>query len=206
VIGFVKGTGMGLMGFVLKNLSAILGPFGYTLKGFAKQYQRRNAPRKLIRRSRIAQGQRDVASLDWDERRRLHREVVEAWQIMEHLAEEILQLDKHGGIPGHSERVLQSAAPMFESVETASRSLRRLQKGEPLEQVLQSLDHVVRPDKHGNQGTICGCRGNQAKIKADGGEAKGNKRYQPGQITNGSPNTPNSSRVSTGLRRIQTSA
>src|SRR5690606_23557392 len=63
VIGFIKGTGMGLLGLVVKNIAAIIGPFGYALKGVSKQIERRKNPSKFIRRARILEGQREYQAL-----------------------------------------------------------------------------------------------------------------------------------------------
>ena len=61
--GFVKGVGMGLTGFVLKDISAIIGPFGYTFKGIHKELLKGNQPTKFIRKARILEGQRDLGAL-----------------------------------------------------------------------------------------------------------------------------------------------
>jgi hypothetical protein len=65
--GFVKGVGMGLTGFVLKDLAAIFGPFGYTFKGVHKELLKGRQPTKFIRRARILEGQRDLGDLDEQE-------------------------------------------------------------------------------------------------------------------------------------------
>jgi hypothetical protein len=46
--GFVKGVGMGLTGFVLKDLAAIFGPFGYTFKGVHKELLKGRQPTKFV--------------------------------------------------------------------------------------------------------------------------------------------------------------
>ncbi|KAF4994009.1 hypothetical protein FGRMN_6043 [Fusarium graminum] len=135
-IGFVKGTGMGLTGLVLKNLSAIVGPVGYTLKGVVKQAERSKTPQKYIRRARIAQGQREYKALPEDERKQLEKEIMEGWHVMKELREKIESLEKERGIAGQLDRVLLDTEVMFEDVDVAKKSLEALKKGKLLEDVL----------------------------------------------------------------------
>ncbi|KAK7755331.1 hypothetical protein SLS62_002557 [Diatrype stigma] len=65
VRGAAAGVAMGFTGFVLKDLAALFGPVGYALKGVAKQVERRGGTdlermRKLVRRARIVQAQREM--------------------------------------------------------------------------------------------------------------------------------------------------
>lgn len=66
--GFCRGLGMGIGGWVLKDITAIVAPMGYTLKGIAKQIDRsRGASAKVtrqVRRARIVQGGRERMALD----------------------------------------------------------------------------------------------------------------------------------------------
>ncbi|KAJ4202924.1 hypothetical protein NW767_005679 [Fusarium falciforme] len=135
-IGFVKGTGMGLTGLVLKNLAAIVGPVGYTLKGVVKQAERSKTPQKFIRRARIVQGQREAKILPGDRRKDLAKEVVEGWHIMKDLCETVKSVERQRGLAGHIDRVLLDTAALFEDVDTAKKSLEALKKGETLEDVL----------------------------------------------------------------------
>ncbi|EDN98665.1 hypothetical protein SS1G_13524 [Sclerotinia sclerotiorum 1980 UF-70] len=83
-LGFVKGVGMGLTGFVLKDISAIIGPFGYTLKGVHKELVKSKQPTAFIRRARILQGQRDVNQLASDpkEREEIEERITHGWAIV----------------------------------------------------------------------------------------------------------------------------
>ncbi|RSL39005.1 hypothetical protein CEP53_014396 [Fusarium sp. AF-6] len=135
-IGFVKGTGMGLTGLVLKNLAAIVGPVGYTLKGVVKQAERSKTPQKVIRRARIVQGQREVKDLPDSQRKGLAKEVVEGWHVMKDLCEMVKDVERQRGLAGHIDRVLLDTGALFEDVDTAKKSLEALKKGETLEGVL----------------------------------------------------------------------
>ncbi|KAH8909849.1 UDP-Glycosyltransferase/glycogen phosphorylase, partial [Coniochaeta sp. PMI_546] len=87
VRGFVKGVGMGITGFVLKDISAIASPVGYTLKGIGKQVTRGEQPVGQVRRARIIQGQREVRGLGEEERKAVAREVGRGWEVMRALWE-----------------------------------------------------------------------------------------------------------------------
>lgn len=136
VLGCVKGTGMGLSGFFLKNLAAIVGPFGYTLKGIVKQAERSKQPRRLIRRARITQGQREVKLIPDEKRKKLENEVIESWHILQELCDKIKDGEHERGIVGQLDRVLFQSAFMFEDMEVATSSLEALKRGETLESLV----------------------------------------------------------------------
>ncbi|RYP91583.1 hypothetical protein DL770_002297 [Monosporascus sp. CRB-9-2] len=166
--GAIAGVGMGITGFVLKDLAAILGPFGYTLKGIAKQAERRGSTlektRRLIRRARITQAQREMAALDDAERERIVRDVLAGWKVMRALADLVSAGNTTRGLLGffHHQRagggdsgsgagtadgsagdaLAKSMAlsrwgsgRVFESVETAQRAIDALKRGEDPETV-----------------------------------------------------------------------
>ncbi|KAF3006794.1 hypothetical protein E8E13_010331 [Curvularia kusanoi] len=64
VIGAVRGVGFGIGGFVLKDIAALLGPTAYLMKGLDAEYMKKYQPTTFIRRSRIAQGQQELESLE----------------------------------------------------------------------------------------------------------------------------------------------
>lgn len=147
VIGFVKGTGMGLIGFILKNLAAIIGPFGYTLKGIVKQAERSKSPVHFIRRARITQGQREANTLSAAERRQLEQKVIEGFHVMKDLCDAITEEERRRGIAGHLDRLLMDTGVLFEDVEVAKKALRALRKGESLESLLNIAN--AEKDLHG---------------------------------------------------------
>ncbi|KAF2795196.1 glycosyltransferase family 1 protein [Melanomma pulvis-pyrius CBS 109.77] len=63
VLGCVRGVGMGVGGFVLKDISAFLGPASYFMKGLDEEAGKKHQPTAFIRRARIIQGQNEVAGL-----------------------------------------------------------------------------------------------------------------------------------------------
>ena len=96
VRGFVKGVGMGIMGFVLKDISAGIGPVAYVLKGLAKQADRSNQPARYLRRARMMQGQREARAfgdLDWQ---RYSEKAVSSWESMHSLFRMVQEGKNHG--------------------------------------------------------------------------------------------------------------
>ncbi|KAF4123134.1 Glycosyltransferase family 28 N-terminal domain [Geosmithia morbida] len=135
LVGFTKGAGMGFMGLMVKNVAAVLGPLGYTLKGLAKQVERSStkSPTALIRRARIAQGQRATHDLPPDEREALVEEVVAGRYVMKALGEAIAADAQKRGIAGRWDRFFGDVAPLFEDVQVAQGALDALRRGVPLD-------------------------------------------------------------------------
>ncbi|KAF7561513.1 hypothetical protein G7046_g2634 [Stylonectria norvegica] len=144
VVGFVKGTGMGLTGLVLKNLAAVIGPVGFTLKGIVKQAERSKTPQTAVRRARMVQGQREASMLPEDEHKKLLDETVEGWRVMKGLCNKIEEIQRQRGLPGQIERVLLDKSFLFEDVEIARRSLQALDRGETVD----SLVHPGAESRH----------------------------------------------------------
>ncbi|KAL8420043.1 hypothetical protein RB594_002990 [Gaeumannomyces avenae] len=137
--GFIKGVGMGVTGFFLKNLSAIIGPGAYALKGVAKELERGKTPTKHVRRARIIQAQRAQRRLSKDDYISLQKRVVEGWGVLRELTralEEAQRIQK-GGLAGRlSARRRRGIGAAFESVEIARRALEAVKRGD-LETVVE---------------------------------------------------------------------
>lgn len=138
VVDCAKGVGLGLGGFVLKTLSAVIGPLGYTLRGLDKQVACRHSPHKAIRRARIAQGQRQSTGLSVREHDRVVREVLSGWQLMERLRDELATTGarRRGRLTVELERLFVDTEALFESPEVAARSLDQLRAGKGLEETV----------------------------------------------------------------------
>ncbi|KAI9897231.1 hypothetical protein N3K66_008253 [Trichothecium roseum] len=137
VAGFVKGAGMGLFGFVIKNVGAVVGPAGYAMKGLVKQAERSRSPQKFVRRARIAQGQRAGAALPGAALGELERRVADGYHAMRDLGDAIREEARERGLAGQLDRVLVDTGVLFESVDVSKRALAALRRGESLESVLQ---------------------------------------------------------------------
>ncbi len=81
-LGFVQGIGKGFGGFVLKDLAAIIGPFGYTLKGVHKEIIKNRQPTAFICKARQIQGGQDARQLDNMAKEREMTKVDAAWRIV----------------------------------------------------------------------------------------------------------------------------
>lgn len=136
-VGFVKGTGMGLLGFVLKNSSAIIGPFGYTLKGVVKQAERRKQPMRNARRGRIVQGQREAHGMEEKERDASMGQAIENWTLLKELEAEIAHGER--GFAGQVDKVFIDTKILFEDIDVAKQALQALKTGQSLEQVTRDV-------------------------------------------------------------------
>jgi hypothetical protein len=136
--GFVKGVGMGLTGFILKDLAAIFGPFGYTFKGVHKELLKGRQPTKFIRRARILEGQRDLGDLDEQETKKAIEAVTHGWSVVQQvwaIMEEKRRQGLRGRIHVMRERKAWRANGAFENVEMAEKALEARRKGESLDGV-----------------------------------------------------------------------
>lgn len=124
---------MGLTGFVLKNISAIVGPFGYTLKGFHKELLKSHQPTHFIRKARILEGTRDLNDLNEAERKKAYEAVEHGWKVIQEIWRSMQETEKQGGVVGKI-KVRQAkkewkAHGAFENVEMAERALEAKKHG-----------------------------------------------------------------------------
>jgi hypothetical protein len=137
---------------VLKNLAAIVGPFGYTLKGVVKQAERNKRPDKFIRRARIEQGRRDFRELPEQRRREVTQQATEGWLVMKDVCDLLGNLERQNGLAAKIDRVLLDTDSLFEDVDTARKALERLRKGESLDSVLNNDERGRANGKDENDG------------------------------------------------------
>lgn len=144
--------GKGVGGWVLKDLAAPFGLFGYTLKGIQKQLTRGRQPTAFIEEARILQGERDIRDLSEEQRAEATQRVMRAWEIIAELRKEKEHL-KDQGIRGRVE-VYQTTKRwerygVFENVEQTGRALEAEREGEDFEEVFEahrkSLQKARRP-------------------------------------------------------------
>lgn len=141
--GFTKGVGMGLTGLVLKDIAAVVGPVGYTLKGVKKQVERRRQPSKRVRRARILQGQQEMAGLGEEERRSRVEAVKKGWEVLRSLWATVEQREKEkGGLRAQfSARKKRGVGQAYESVEMASAALEEVQRGGTVTAAVKEYRH-----------------------------------------------------------------
>jgi UDP:flavonoid glycosyltransferase YjiC (YdhE family) len=134
VRGFTKGIGMGITGFVLKNIAAVAAPVGYGLKGVAKQAARHRQPVKYVRRARMVQSQRELRALEPHERHEIEKQVTDGWEVMRELWEAIEVKENQRKLRLRALRVEKTKGrgkgPAFESVETARKELQKITRGQ----------------------------------------------------------------------------
>lgn len=139
-LGFVKGVGIGFGGFVLKDLAAIFGPFGYTLKGIHKELQKGRQPTHYIEAARMIQGERDFRALNDEERAKAVEAVARGWRVIldiRHADGEKKARGIKGRIEMHKEHKRWRKHGAFENVEQANKALEAQKKG-------HSFDNVFR--------------------------------------------------------------
>ncbi|KAG5926857.1 hypothetical protein E4U53_002970 [Claviceps sorghi] len=134
--GFFKGAGMGVSGLVLKPISAILGPIGFSMQGVVKQIQRQHSPQSYIRRARMASGQSQVEALDAAAAQALRDEVLAGWKILQDLSRAIADEERKRGLAGRIDKMTLDVAFLFISVERARTCLADLEAGDSLENIV----------------------------------------------------------------------
>ena len=162
-LGLVKGVGKGLGGFVLKDLAAILGPFGYTMKGIHKEIQKGRQPTNFIRKARIIQGQKDLRALVTGNKEGIgggrrggvetEQEVVEsvvhAWQVIEEVRHDLQSLQQRKGflrgrVALYKERRYWRDHGAFENVTQAERALEAKRQGRSFDEVFATQMEELR--------------------------------------------------------------
>ncbi|KAI1781376.1 glycosyltransferase family 1 protein [Hypoxylon cercidicola] len=145
--GALAGVGMGLTGFILKDIAALIGPIGYTLQGIAKEFEGGNKPVKYLRRARIIQAQREFRALTEADRKMVIEGVINGWQVMRQLADLITkENERRQLIPhlawrqGKNTRTKSlgkyGKGPAFESVATAEKAIEAIKQGENIDVAL----------------------------------------------------------------------
>ncbi|KAI1815894.1 glycosyltransferase family 1 protein [Poronia punctata] len=146
--GAIAGIGMGLIGFVLKDLAALLGPIAYTLQGIAKEISGSKHHIKHISRARIVQAQREIQSLSEDQLKSMAEQVINAWAVMSQLARLVMEetenrngialLRGHNNDQGKGNKALEKYARglAFENVKTARLAIEAIQGGKTVDQVM----------------------------------------------------------------------
>ncbi|KAH7397749.1 hypothetical protein BKA64DRAFT_623727 [Cadophora sp. MPI-SDFR-AT-0126] len=171
-VGFVKGLGMGLTGFVLKDLAAIVGPFGYTFKGIHKELQKDNQPTHFIRKARIMEGQRDLHALGEKEAKKISETVNHGWQVVQDvfaIMEEKRTRGLRGRLHAMKERKTWRANGAFENVEMAEKAVGASRRGESLQGVFaqqrEELQLMKKPRKNVAQDLEQGKTGDEIEDK-----------------------------------------
>ncbi|ETS85707.1 hypothetical protein PFICI_03732 [Pestalotiopsis fici W106-1] len=148
VRGAAAGVAMGIGGFVLKDISAIVSPLGLTLKGVAKQAERRGQPVKFIRRARIVQAQREMKDLSVEEKKTACEETYRGWDTMRQLGQSVMNESEKRSLTRHFSKSRHSdphkgkqlgkwgTGSAFENVESAEKAIAAIKRGDDINVVL----------------------------------------------------------------------
>lgn len=124
-LGFVKGLGKGFGGFVLKDLAAIIGPIGYTMKGVHKEIVKGKKLTAFIRQARTLQGEKDMRTLNVVDREASSRKIDTSWKLLEEIWHEV-DLAKEEGLKSRvaimKRKRQMTKEGKFESVETTRKA------------------------------------------------------------------------------------
>ena len=135
-VGFAKGVGKGVGGWVLKDFAALCGLPAYTLKGLHREMIKGRQPTRFIRRSRTVYGQNDYAELSDAERKRIEELVDKAWQTICAIQEELqTALDEglKGRIAIYKNKRIWKKHGAFETVRKSKRALDAQKEGRDLD-------------------------------------------------------------------------
>ncbi|KAL6721530.1 hypothetical protein ACLMJK_000634 [Lecanora helva] len=172
-VGLVKGLGKGFGGFVLKDLAAIIGPFGYTLKGVHKELIKGRQPTAFIRKARMIQGGKDVRALDGMAKERESIKIEAAWKIIAEIRKED-EAQKEESLKGRiavlKEQRQSERDGAYESMGQAKKALRTKQEERKERQSVA----VARNSKEERRGSRMFGKRKQGITKHDGnGNANG---------------------------------
>lgn len=127
-VGFVQGVGKGFGGFILKDLAAIIGPFGYTLKGVHKELVKSKKQKltHFIRNAKQLQGKQELSALDKSTKRQVSDRIDAAWKIVMEIKHELEITQQKEGLMGRitlaREKRRLSKQGAFESVDTTRKA------------------------------------------------------------------------------------
>ena len=130
-VGFVQGVGKGIGGFVLKDIAAVTGPFGYTMKGIHKELTKNRQPTGFVRRAHIIQGARERQAMDIVTKDRESARVIAAWRIISEIRREDAN-HKHEGLKGrfavYREQRQREKTGAYEDLDSAKNALKHKQE------------------------------------------------------------------------------
>ncbi|MCJ1475180.1 hypothetical protein MMC13_003840 [Lambiella insularis] len=188
-VGFVKGIGKGVGGFVLKDLSAVFGPIGFTLKGMHKELLKKRQPTAFIMDARMMQGEIDFRKLDEQEKVHVLEDVEMGWRIIVDLRLDREKKKSHGirgQIALRKERKRWRKNGVYESVEQAGRALQAEQRGEDFEEVFKQHRHELKQSSEPRKSTMGNAHRRPAKEKKERETATdGDMRQSKGTVIAG---------------------
>lgn len=161
-VGFVQGVGKGFGGFILKDLAAIIGPFGYTLKGVHKELVKSKKQKltHFIRNAKQLQGKQELSALDESTKRQVSDRIDAAWKIVMEIKYEIEITQQKEGLIGRIKLAKEtrrlSKQGAFESVDTTRKAFTKWKHERAAEHPIDSTTIVTtsrdqQKQAHGQQ-------------------------------------------------------
>lgn len=147
-VGFIQGVGKGFGGFILKDLAAIIGPFGYTLKGLHKELVKSKKQKltHFIRSAKQLQGKQELSELDESTKRQVSDRIDAAWKIVMEIKHEI-EITRQKGLMGRitlaREKRRLSKQGAFESVDTTRKAFTKWKHERAVEHPVDSAAVVT---------------------------------------------------------------
>lgn len=201
-LGFVKGVGMGLTGFVLKDIAAVIGPIGYSLKGVHRELLKSRTPTHFIRKARIIQGQRDLRECrrqavvnaekesKKEKRAPVTREeemVAHGWSVVQQVWR-IMEEKRARGIKGKVEALRERKTwrvnGAFENVDMAEKALEAVKRGENLDEVFRLQREELKKSRMPRRDVVKDIEEEKAEMNGeeDGSDGKdGDDDHEGGQ-------------------------
>jgi hypothetical protein len=164
VLGFARGVGFGIGGFVLKDLAAFIGPGAYFMKGLDEEYMKKHQPTNFLRRARIIQGHTELEQLalrrtssdtnkDLDDRgedrAEIEKLVSTTWQELQPMVKQERKNSRSGlraALLGHSKHTDGKRIPLKGDKSNASPTEPKVQKSKTM-----PADGLVTNGKHGDE-------------------------------------------------------
>ncbi|KAI9786378.1 MAG: hypothetical protein M1816_008039 [Peltula sp. TS41687] len=171
-IGFIKGMGKGVGGFVLKDLAAIIGPFGYTMKGFHKELSKGKGPTRFIRRARQIQGQQETRALSSgsssaNEEQKVLQTIDRGWTVFLAWRKFMGKKKEEGGVRGRLEYVREKKKwqdyEAFESIEQAESVLEARKRGEDVDRVFRRRKEELERSDAPKESAMADVKGTDAR-------------------------------------------
>lgn len=148
-VGFVQGVGKGFGGFILKDLAAIIGPFGYTLKGVHKELVKSKKQKltHFIRNAKQLQGKQELSALDESTKRQVSDRIDAAWKIVMEIKHELEITQQKEGLIGRitlaREKRRLSKQGAFESIDTTRKAFTKWKHEHAVEHRVNSAAFVT---------------------------------------------------------------
>ena len=164
-VGFIKGIGKGVGGFVLKDIAALIGPVGYTLKGIHKELKKGKQPTKFIRRARMMQGQQETKALSSEDEEHIVQTIDRGWKVFLEWRK-FMGKKKEEGVRGRLEYVREKKKwkdyEAFESIEQAEKVLEARKRGEDVDEVFRKRKEELERSEAPKESTMTYVKGTDA--------------------------------------------